>query len=79
MRETRRYTLKRYIQVLNRKIVDTTLLLPHVETYYVKDSKLFVETVDGNEYYLGLIVRESDNLDDLCGDLEFADGPKVSK
>ena len=64
----KRYTLKRYIQVLNRKTVDTTLLLPHVECYFVEDNDLYVEYVDGNVTYLGKVIRETDNIADLVAD-----------
>lgn len=61
----KRFNLKRYVKVLNSKIVDTTLLLPHVECYFIEDDKLFVENIDGSDYYLGKVVIESDNIDDL--------------
>lgn len=67
-----RYSLKRYIEVLNGKVVDTTLLLPHVECYYVEDEKLYVEHIDGTTFYLGKIMRESNELSDLTSPLEFA-------
>jgi hypothetical protein len=66
-----RYSLKRYIEVLNGKVIDTTLLLPHVECYYVNDGKLYVEHTDGTNFYLGKIVKETNDLVDLTTPLEF--------
>lgn len=64
------YNVKRYIKVLSGKIVDTSLLLPHVECYLTEDSKLYVESIDGIETYLGKIVSETNNLEDLVNDVD---------
>ena len=66
-----RYSLKRYVEVLNGKVIDTTLLLPHVECYYVEDEKLYVEHTDGSSFYLGKVVRETNELAELVAPLEF--------
>lgn len=66
-----RYSLKRYVEVLNGKVIDTTLLLPHVECYYIEDNKLYVEHTDGTTFYLGKVARETDNLAELTAPLEF--------
>lgn len=75
---TKRFSLKRYIQVKNSKIIDTTLILPHIECYFVleegcgKPNKLYAEMILGEDYYLGEIVKETDNLQDCTeGYLEF--------
>ena len=64
-----RFTLKRYIKVLNGKIIDTTLLMPHVECYYVEEekdcNKLYVEDIYGNACYLGKIVAETNEMSEL--------------
>ena len=60
-----RFSLKRYVEVLNGKIVDTTLLLPHVECYYIEDDKLYVEHTDGTTFYLGKVIRETNELSEL--------------
>lgn len=62
----RRYSLKRYVEVKNGKVIDTTLLLPHVECYFIEDEKLYVESIIGDETYLGHIVKESNDLKDMC-------------
>lgn len=61
----KRYKIKKYIQVLSGKVVDTSLILPHTECYVVIDDKLYAEQIDGSEVYLGKIVHESDRLSDL--------------
>lgn len=66
-----RYSLKKYVEVLNGKVIDTTLLLPHVECYYIEDDKLFVEHTDGSTFYLGKVMRETNDLSDLTKPLEF--------
>ena len=66
-----RFHLKRYVEVLNGKIIDTTLLLPHVECYFIEDDKLFVEHIDGSTCYLGKVVKETDDLAELAGLLEI--------
>lgn len=63
-----RFSLKRYVEVLNGKIVDTTLLLPHVECYFIEDDKLFVEHTDGSTCYLGKVIRETNDISDLVQD-----------
>ncbi len=63
-----RFSLKRYVEVLNGKIVDTTLLLPHVECYYIEDEKLYVEHIDGSTCYLGKVIRETNNLSELASE-----------
>ena len=68
-----RYSLKRYVEVLNGKVIDTTLLLPHVECYYIDDNKLFVEHTDGTNFYLGKVVRETNDLVELTAPLEFSE------
>lgn len=69
--ESTRYYLNRYIRVLNGKIIDTTLLLPHVECYFITDNKLYVEYIDGTYTYLGQVVVETNDLSKLDGELEF--------
>ena len=66
-----RFSLKRYVEVLNGKVIDTTLLLPHVECYYIEDDKLYVEHIDGTTFYLGKVVRETNDLVDLTKPIEF--------
>ena len=75
----KRFNLKRYIQVKNSKIIDTSLVLPHIECYFVLEEndskKLYVETILGEEYYLGEIIRETNELKDCTeGYLEFEEG-----
>lgn len=58
--------MKRFIKVKNGKVVDTSLLLQHVECYDTdidEDGvkRLFVEQIDGSRYYLGIVVSESDD------------------
>lgn len=65
-----RFTLKRYVKVLNGKVIDTTLLLPHVECYFIEEEvtgehKLFVEHTDGTEFYLGKVVLETNEISEL--------------
>lgn len=74
----RRFNLKRYIQVKNSKVIDTSLVLPHMECYFIEENddnnihKLFIETVLGEECYLGEIIRETDDLKDCVeGYTEF--------
>ena len=57
--------LKRFIQVKNGKVIDTMLLLPHVECYFKENGKLYCEQIDGSNIYLGIIVKESDTLEGL--------------
>ena len=59
------FNLKRFIKVKNSKVIDTSLLLPHVECYFENDGKLYVEQIDGSEIYLGHIVKQSNLLKDL--------------
>ena len=66
-----RYSLKRYIEVLNGKVIDTSLLLPHVECYFIEDDKLYVEHIDGSTFYLGKVIRETNDLAELTVPLEF--------
>lgn len=66
-----RYSLKRYVEVLNGKVIDTTLLLPHVECYFIEDEKLYVEHTDGSTFYLGKVMRETNDLSELTKPLEF--------
>lgn len=57
---------KRFVKVKSGKVIDTTLLLPHVECYLKENGKLYVEyTLDGSTMYLGQIVCESDTLEEL--------------
>ena len=58
---------KRFVKVKSGKIIDVTLLLPHVECYQ-KDyaNRLYVEyTLDGSTQYLGTIVAEGDTIEEL--------------
>ena len=66
-----RYSLKRYVEVLNGKVIDTTLLLPHVECYFIEAEKLYVEHTDGSTFYLGKVMRETNDLSELTKPLEF--------
>lgn len=61
-----RYNLKHFIKVKSGKVVDTTLLLPHTECYFVKGDELYMESIDGNNLYLGKIVIETNDLGDLA-------------
>lgn len=61
-----RYNLKRFIKVKSGKIVDTTLLLPHTECYFIKGDELYMESTDGSNLYLGKVVVETNNLGDLA-------------
>ena len=61
----KRYNIKRYFMVKNGKVFDTSYLFPHVECYYVEDDKLYSETIDGTDIYMGVIVCESDSLKDI--------------
>lgn len=61
-----RYNLKHFIKVKSGKVVDTTLLLPHTECYFVKGDELYMESIDGNNLYLGKIVVETNDLGDLA-------------
>lgn len=61
-----RYNLKHFIKVKSGKVVDTTLLLPHTECYFVKGDELYMESLDGNNLYLGKIVVETNDLGDLA-------------
>lgn len=62
---------KRFIKVKNGKIIDTSLLLPHVECYHVRFNadrgvnELFVEQIDGTEYYLGVVVDQANEHHEL--------------
>ena len=60
-----RYKLKHFIKVKSGKVVDTTLLLPHTECYFVKGDELYMESIDGSNLYLGKIVVETNDLGDL--------------
>ena len=60
-----RYNLKHFIKVKSGKVVDTTLLLPHTECYFVKGDELYMESIDGNNLYLGKIIIETNDLSDL--------------
>lgn len=60
-----RYNLKHFIKVKSGKVVDTTLLLPHTECYFVKGEELYMESIDGNNLYLGKVVVETNDLSDL--------------
>ena len=57
--------LKRFVKVKNGKVIDTMLLLPHVECYLKEDEKLYCEQIDGSLIYLGIIVKEADTLEGL--------------
>ena len=61
----KRYDVKRYIKVLSGKLVDTSLILPHTECYFIEDCKLFAEQIDGTNVYLGKVICESNNLSEL--------------
>lgn len=61
-----RYNLKHFIKVKSGKVVDTTLLLPHTECYFVKGDELYMESIDGNNLYLGKIVIETNDIGDLA-------------
>ena len=61
-----RYNLKRFIKVKSGKVVDTTLLLPHTECYFVKGDELYMESTEGSNLYLGKVVVETNNLSDLA-------------
>ena len=58
---------KRFVKVKSGKVIDTTLLLPHVECYQKdKENKLYVEyTMDGSTQYLGTIVAEANTIEEL--------------
>lgn len=60
-----RYNLKRFIKVKSGKVVDTTLLLPHTECYFVKGDELYMESTEGSYLYLGKVVVETNDLGDL--------------
>jgi len=62
--------MKRFVKVKNGKVIDTSLLLQHVECYEIDTdedgvSRLFVEQIDGSRYYLGTVVSESDDYHTL--------------
>jgi hypothetical protein len=57
--------MKRFVQVKNSKVVDTMLLIPHVECYLKQDGRLFVEYILGDIVDLGKIVKEADTLEEL--------------
>lgn len=61
-----RYNLKHFIKVKSGKVVDTTLLLPHTECYFAKGDELYMESIDGNNLYLGKIVIETNDIGDLA-------------
>lgn len=60
-----KYT-KRFVQVKNSKVVDTMLLIPHVECYVEIDGRLICEYIDGTQVDLGLIVKQADTLKELA-------------
>lgn len=62
--------MKRFIQVKNGKIIDTSLLIPHVECYLDDDGLLYVEYIDGNKTYLGKIIREEDHIEDFSKEIQ---------
>ena len=66
MENKNRYDLKRFIKVKSGKVVDTTLLLPHTECYFVKGDELYMESTDGTSLYLGKVIVETNNLGDLA-------------
>lgn len=57
--------MKRFVQVKNSKVVDTMLLIPHVECYLEKDGRLYVEYILGDLVDLGKIIKEADTLEEL--------------
>ena len=57
--------MKRFVQVKNSKVIDTMLLIPHVECYLNLDGRLVVEYISGDLYDLGKIVKEADTLEEL--------------
>ena len=60
--------VNRYIKVSDRgfeKVIDTKLMIPHVECYLIEDNKLYSESIDGIIYCLGEIVKQSDSIEDV--------------
>ena len=51
--------MKRYV-VTTDYILDTLILRPHIECYYIIDGHLYEETVSGKILSLGKVIHESD-------------------
>ena len=57
--------MKRFVQVKNSKVIDTMLLIPHVECYLEENGRLYVEYILGDIVDLGKIVKQADSLEEL--------------
>lgn len=60
--------MPKYIKILDtsgEKLVDTSILIPHLECYLIKDNQLYFESTDGIEYFLGNVLDTYDTLEQI--------------
>ena len=50
--------------IQDNKLIDTSVLIPHLECYFIKDTCLFVEHTDGSYTNLGKIIKQFDDFPD---------------
>lgn len=60
--------MKRYVITDMSGVIDTRILIPHLECYIEHSGKLYAEQISGHMLDLGKIVAAVDSLDDLDDD-----------
>lgn len=61
--------IDKYIKVRDNgfeKVIDTKLMIPHVECYLIEDNKLYSESIDGIIYCLGDIIKQGNSIEEVC-------------
>lgn len=61
--------MKRYVITDTSGVVDTKLLIPHLECYVEQFGRLYAEQISGYMIDLGRIIAETDSVEDLDYDI----------
>lgn len=61
--------ISKYIKIKDKydcvKVIDTTILIPHMECYLVENNNLFSESIDGIVSFLGTIISEGNTVTNM--------------
>ena len=63
--------IPKYVKIRDNginKVIDTSLLIPHLECYLIEENKLYCENIDGTVYLLGDIIETSDVISNMFDD-----------
>lgn len=52
----------KYVWTTEYEQIDTNILYPHQECYFIKNGELYSEQIDGSYFSLGTIIKVSNDL-----------------